>query len=479
MHAKKMLSLLMMALLVVMVLASCGGKTNFSKEVTNAFNSVQSTVDFDTDSRLTKALENALKENVQTTAVRDAMLADKNLQSLLTSGYQLDVFAVSANDAKEAAKMIAQNAAGVVGGKKGEGKIAMVLADNGYYYAAVLTYRDNSGGDEKPEPSPTLESCSITSQPSKIIYLAGQNFAPDGIQVIGTYSDGTEADVTNQCTYQPDNITADTDSITVRCGNWSDEISITVISGVSLEGTTLKVGADAKIPGVSGTSLTKFKDMVAAYATAADVPESSITSIDTTGSGITTIADDAFYTNKNLVSVNMPGVKEVGSWAFGLCKKLTSVNLPDVKKVGANGFNSCVSLAYISLPSATTIGEKAFQSCYDSYGEGAYGEGSGLISVSLPAVEEIGDQAFHSNSALRHILLGSNLNLSTGIGKQAFFAVNYATFYYDGDEEELKTAIKNSGASDYEVAPTSKYPGPKTSTNSTAQLLMDVAQVFN
>ena len=62
------------------------------------------------------------------------MAADKNLQALLTDSCQLDVFAVRANTVKDAAESIAQNIASIASGKKSEGKAAMVLADNGYYY---------------------------------------------------------------------------------------------------------------------------------------------------------------------------------------------------------------------------------------------------------------------------------------------------------------------------------------------------------
>ena len=129
MHVKRLLSLLLTALLAVTVLASCGSRSDFSKEAVHAANNAQSMVDFSTDSRLTKALQTALEDNTQTGDVRSAMTVDENLQSLLTAGYRLDIFAVQADDASSAAKIIAQNVAGIVAGIKSEGNIAMVLAD--------------------------------------------------------------------------------------------------------------------------------------------------------------------------------------------------------------------------------------------------------------------------------------------------------------------------------------------------------------
>lgn len=138
MHVKRLLSLLLTALLAVTVLAGCAGRSDFSKEAADALNNAQTIVHFSTDSQLTKALKDSLKDNVQPDDVRNAMAADKNLQALLTDSCQLDVFAVRANTVKDAAESIAQNIASIASGKKSEGKAAMVLADNGYYYAAVL-----------------------------------------------------------------------------------------------------------------------------------------------------------------------------------------------------------------------------------------------------------------------------------------------------------------------------------------------------
>ena len=149
MNAKKLLSTLLSAAMAVSMLAGCfGGSNDFSREAAKAANKAQDTVEFSTDSRLTKSLLEALEENIQTYDVHDAMEADENLEVLLTSGYDLDIHAVTAEDAKAAAETIAQLVAKEdVSGKKSTGYISMVLNDNHYYYAAVLTYRTgNSGG---------------------------------------------------------------------------------------------------------------------------------------------------------------------------------------------------------------------------------------------------------------------------------------------------------------------------------------------
>lgn len=144
---KKLLSMLLSAALAVTTLASCGEGTNYSNEAVKAANEAQSTVVFETDSDLAKSLQDALEDYTQTSDIKTAMVADENLKDLLTSGYQLDVYAAQGEDAEAAAQAIAQQyIVNIVSGKQSEGKIAMILhKGNGYYYAAVLTYRTGGG----------------------------------------------------------------------------------------------------------------------------------------------------------------------------------------------------------------------------------------------------------------------------------------------------------------------------------------------
>ena len=150
MNAKKLLSTLLSAAMAVSMLAGCfgGGNKNYSDEAADAANAAQSTVVFSTDTTLAKSLQDALADGLtQLDEIDDAMEADENLKPLLTSGWDLDIFAAQGEDAEAAAKTIAeQYIVSAVIGKKAEGKIAMVLHDgNGYYYVAVLTYGSGGG----------------------------------------------------------------------------------------------------------------------------------------------------------------------------------------------------------------------------------------------------------------------------------------------------------------------------------------------
>ena len=151
MNAKKLLSTLLSAAMAVSMLAGCfggGGNKNYSDKAADAANAAQSTVVFATDAKLSKSLQDALENFTQLDDIKDAMEADENLKSLLTSGWDLDVVAEQGEDAEAAAKAIAEKyILSIVSGKKAEGKIAMVLHDgNGYYYVAVLTYGNGGSG---------------------------------------------------------------------------------------------------------------------------------------------------------------------------------------------------------------------------------------------------------------------------------------------------------------------------------------------
>ena len=141
MNAKKLLSLVFSAAFAVAALAGCGG-SDFSREAARAANKAQYTVTFETDANLTKALQKALEDNAGDIrqAVADA-LGDE-----LGSGDAVDLYTVSAEDAKTAAEAVAASIAKSVAGKQSKGTITMVKADDGAFYAITITTRTGSSG---------------------------------------------------------------------------------------------------------------------------------------------------------------------------------------------------------------------------------------------------------------------------------------------------------------------------------------------
>ena len=160
MYVKKRMSLLLFAALAMVLFTACG-RWDFSREAAKAANEAQGEtlrVEFTVEQKFTNALRAALEENIQPADVEKAMRADESIKPFLTSGYRLDVYPLRADiSAKDAAKQLAAEFVNRLAGCEDKGHIAMVKADNGYFYEAVLTYRhSSSGGGDATAPTYTV-----------------------------------------------------------------------------------------------------------------------------------------------------------------------------------------------------------------------------------------------------------------------------------------------------------------------------------
>lgn len=224
MYARKLLSLVSTAVFAVVMLAGCGG-SNFSSAAAKAANKAQTTVVFETDARLTNSLQDALEASADPTAIKQAMVEDENLDELLKSGYRLDVLTVGGSDGDAAADALAEYIKTIVSGREKEGYISLVKADNGSFYAAILTYRNGGsggsgggsgsgggttgggsgeqggsgegGGDIDDENKPATLDHIVVHPASTFDYVVGQEFKPEGMVVVAYYSDGTNKTVTD------------------------------------------------------------------------------------------------------------------------------------------------------------------------------------------------------------------------------------------------------------------------------------------
>lgn len=84
-----------------------------------------------------------------------------------------------------------------------------------------------------------VASISVTTQPTKTSYLAGESFDPTGMVVTATYSNGTSGVVTGY-TYSPSGaLSASDEAITISYGGKSTSVSITVVDvGLNVVGAT-------------------------------------------------------------------------------------------------------------------------------------------------------------------------------------------------------------------------------------------------
>ncbi len=119
------------------------------------------------------------------------------------------------------------------------------------------------------------------------------------------------------------------------------------------------------------------------------------------------ISNNAFENCTSLKTINFSdGLKRILSSAFSGCSSIKSLSLPDsLKKIELGAFYDCPNITYIKLP---FVGEKRSKS-------GMFGsifsldkEGSLTVEFSS-ACTYIPANSFHSNTAIKKIILGENL----------------------------------------------------------------------
>lgn len=121
------------------------------------------------------------------------------------------------------------------------------------------------------------------------------------------------------------------------------------------------------------------------------------------------IGEEAFYGNKNIISVKLPDtIKKIERCAFMHCQSLKNINLPEgLTDIGGMSFCCCLSLETITLPKTVNhIDACAFDSCYS------------IRNIEIPyGVKEIRSNTFQHCKNLRTVSIPSGL---TFIGEGAF-----------------------------------------------------------
>ena len=123
---------------------------------------------------------------------------------------------------------------------------------------------------------------------------------------------------------------------------------------------------------------------------------------------VTSIGENAFYENSDLVSVEIPeSVTSIGKYAFNRCSSLASATIPNtVTTIGEGVFYYCENLASVTIGNGvTSISPNAFEGC-------------GLTSITIPNnVTSIGRGAFKNCSSLQSVNIHK---LVTSIGGLVF-----------------------------------------------------------
>lgn len=203
MHARKLLCLLLSALLAVTLLAACGG-SNFSKDAMAAVNAIQDTIEFETDSQLTKALREAIESggDVRTTLLQklgysDALtLTAGGLRAAKAGQHALAIYSITGDDPDDAAQTAAdyiKNILDSLSGGQYTGKIAMIQIDGVYYIAVDVTVVEpapsggsEDDGDDDPTPDPgyyqTSSNSYVVTTNEGFAALVDEKLSSDGLE---------------------------------------------------------------------------------------------------------------------------------------------------------------------------------------------------------------------------------------------------------------------------------------------------------
>ena len=157
---------------------------------------------------------------------------------------------------------------------------------------------------------------------------------------------------------------------------YADHIEIT---GCDWEAT--EVDIPAKIDGLPVTSIGSWAFSDSKGLLSVTIP-----------SGVTNIAQYAFYGCVGLTSLSLSGSVSIGEFSFYGCSGLKSVSIGG-GSIGSFAFSGCVGLTSVTLgDGVTSIGSSAFQGC------------TGLTGINIPSgVTSIGTSAFSGCTGLKSI----------------------------------------------------------------------------
>lgn len=161
--------------------------------------------------------------------------------------------------------------------------------------------------------------------------------------------------------------------------------------------------------------------------------------------GITYIGNNAFLSNRDLVSVTIPDtVSSIGQCAFYECASLKEIDLPNsITEFDYRVFAYCTSLTDVRLPAELkAISIRMFEECTSlakidlpetvvSIGYGAFMDCDSVMNIRIPAaVETIENDAFEScDKLLNVVFMGSAPVIESGA-----FASSNPTIYYSAED---------------------------------------------
>lgn len=125
------------------------------------------------------------------------------------------------------------------------------------------------------------------------------------------------------------------------------------------------------------------------------------------------IENQAFKNNRNLTSLNLPEVEEIGGFTFVCNKRIKELYAPKVKEIGDSAFYDNEDLTSLILPRVERIEDNAFgynKTISELYmpkvryiGNGVFCNNRLLTNLNLPEVEKISSCVFYYNEIIKEL----------------------------------------------------------------------------
>ncbi len=250
----------------------------------------------------------------------------------------------------------------------------------------------------------TVTGLSVSSMPSKTVYVEGESFSTSGLKIKVTYNNGTSKTLSSGFTTSPANgatLSTSNTTVSVSYGGKTVTFKITISpkgndSSVIASGSGYKLTSDGVLTILNDDSMVDYSEtsMPEWYDYSYYITEIKIQN------GVTYISNYAFFSCSEVQKVTIAdSVKTIGVYAFGDCLELKNVNLGNgVTNISESAFESCMSLASITIPtSVQVIDDWAFFCCFS------------LTTVNIPSsVRDFGTGVFAFCESMTSITVDSS-----------------------------------------------------------------------
>lgn len=381
---------------------------------------------------LTYVTDFVLEEGSKYLAVKDGILFDKNLSTLLLAPFAKSITGLVLDDSVKAIGDYALSTVYSIGSihlnqveRLGEGAFMGASIRNVYTGDSLRTI-----GDYAFASCTQLNAFALPAGVTEIgdyafsqSSLTGDVVLPDSLTSLGVYAYAGIDGITSVTV--PAAVATIEEGAFAECANLTSVVlqnGITeigdyaflgdvLLNNVTLPGsvTELGIGAFAQCTALDSLTLSDALTAIPDYAFFGSTALSTLAM----PAEVTSIGNFAFFGASSLTALSFGSVESIGNYAF-VGTGLTELDATAVKTVGDYAF-AATGLTSVRLPAATDIGAFAFAEtsmltdlsldAVERIGHGAFAFAAQLSSVTLPACEVVGDFAFAYAGALTTVTL--------------------------------------------------------------------------